>query len=183
VDVRIIAATNRDPLQAVKDGTFREDLYYRLNVLNISMPPLRHRADDIPLLVEAFIGEFNEKYGKAVKGIDDASMRLLQQHGWPGNVRELRNTMERAVVQCEGDRIVSACLPFGPPPAAPAERPDAVVLPIGTTLDAAERELILRTLEANKRNKTRAAEVLGVTPKTLHNKLHRYAAESAGQTS
>jgi len=180
VDVRVIAATNRDPLQAVKDGTFREDLYYRLNVLNIAMPPLRKRADDIPLLVEAFIGEFNERYGKSVKAVDDASMRLLQQHHWPGNVRELRNTIERAVVQCEGDRIVSACLPFGPPPPAPAERPDAIVLPIGTTLDAAERELILRTLEANKRNKTRAAEVLGVTPKTLHNKLHRYAAESTG---
>ncbi len=180
VDVRIIAATNRDPLQAVKDGTFREDLYYRLNVLNILLPPLRQRTDDIPLLVESFIGEFNDKYGKAVKGVDDQSLRLLLQHPWPGNVRELRNSIERAVVQCEGDRIVSACLPFGLPAPAPSERSDAIVLPIGTTLDAAERELILRTLDANKRNKTRAAEVLGVTPKTLHNKLHRYAAESAG---
>src|SRR5262245_61000977 len=180
VDVRVIAATNRDPLQAVKDGTFREDLYYRLNVLNVAMPPLRKRADDIPLLVEAFIGEFNEKYGKSVKSVDDASMRLLQQHPWPGNVRELRNTIERAVVQCEGDRIISAFLPFGPPPPEPTERPDVVVLPVGTKLERAERELILRTLEANHRNKTRAAAVLGVTPKTLHNKLQRYAAEAAG---
>src|SRR5215468_11178022 len=180
IDVRIIAATNRDALLAVKDGSLREDLYYRLNVLNIALPPLRQRVEDIPLLVEAFIGEFNEKYGKEVKAADEASLRLLQQHPWPGNVRELRNTVERAVVQCEGERIVASCLPFTPPAPAPSERADQVVLPIGTTLDAAERELILRTLEANKRNKTRAAEVLGVTPKTLHNKLHRYAAESTG---
>jgi len=179
VDVRIIAATNRDPLQAVKDGAFREDLYYRLNVLTIALPALRHRAEDIPILIEAFIAEFNDKYGKAVKTVDDQSLRLLQQHSWPGNVRELRNTIERAVLLCEGERILNSCLPFGPPAPAPAERADAVVLPIGTTLDAAERELILRTLDANKKNKTRAAEVLGVTPKTLHNKLHRYAAEAS----
>src|SRR5262245_59524961 len=154
IDVRIIAATNRDPLQAVKDGSFREDLYYRLNVLNIALPPLRQRVEDIPLLVEAVSGEFKEKYGKEVKTADEASLRLLQQHPWPGNVRELRNTVERAVVQCDGERIVASCLPFTPPAPAPSERADQVVLPIGTTLDAAERELILRTLEANKRNKT-----------------------------
>src|SRR5262249_62235586 len=102
------------------------------------------------------------------------------QHPGRGNGRELGTPGERAVVQCEGERIVASCLPFTPPAPAPSERADQVVLPIGTTLDAAERELILRTLEANKRNKTRAAEVLGVTPKTLHNKLHRYAAESTG---
>jgi DNA-binding NtrC family response regulator len=98
-------------------------------------------------------------------------------------VRELRNTMERVIVQSSGERISAAQLPFGPPAPAPAERPDAVVLPIGTKLERAERELILRTLEANHRNKTRAAEVLGVTPKTLHNKLQRYAAEAASQTT
>ena len=184
VDVRIIAATNRDPLQAVKDGAFREDLYYRLNVLNVTLPPLRQRREDIPLLVEAFIKEFNDKYDKSVKSLDDEAMRLLTHHEWPGNVRELRNTIERVIVQSTGDRISAAQLPCGPAPApAPAERPDAVVLPIGTKLERAERELILRTLEANHRNKTRAAEVLGVTPKTLHNKLQRYAAEAASQTT
>src|SRR5262249_24958431 len=119
-----------------------------------------------------------DKYDKSVKSLDDAGMRLLMQHDWPGNVRELRNTIELAVVQSEGERIAASVLTFAPPAPAPAERPDAVVLPIGTKLDLAERELILGTLEANHRNKTRAAEILGVTPKTLHNKLQRYAAES-----
>ena len=179
VDVRIIAATNKEPLQAVKDGGFREDLYYRLNVLNFTLPPLRQRREDIPLLVDAFIEEFNEKYDRSVRILDDEALRLLMHHEWPGNVRELRNTIERVVVQSGGERITAANLPFGLPAAAPAERLDAVVLPIGTKLERAERELILRTLEANHRNKTRAAEVLGVTPKTLHNKLARYAAENA----
>ena len=185
VDVRVIAATNRDPAQAVKDAKLREDLYYRLNVLAIDMPPLRQRKEDIPLLVEEFIREFNEKYGKTVRGADEATLRLLQQHDWPGNVRELRNMMERAVVQCGDGLIPSDCLRFGPtssaaPSAAPAEQGDVVVLPVGTKLDDAERELIIRTLKATQDNKTRAAEVLGVSPKTLHNKLQRYAAEDAG---
>src|SRR5262245_30083085 len=180
VDVRIIAATNRDPLQAVKDGAFREDLYYRLNVLNIALPPLRQRREDLPLLIDAFVKEFNEKYDKSVTGLDDGAMRLLNQHDWPGNVRELRSAIERVIVQSTGDRISAAQLPFGLPAPEPTERPDVVVLPVGTKLERAERELILRTLEANHRNKTRAAAVLGVTPKTLHNKLQRYAAEAAG---
>ncbi len=188
VDVRIIAATNRDPAEAVKDAKLREDLYYRLNVLAIEMPLLRQRRDDIPLLVEEFIREFNDKYGKAVRAADEASLRLLQQHDWPGNVRELRNMIERAVVQCAGPEITADTLRFGPTSSSPAavtpeERPDAVVLPLGTKLDQAERELILRTLKANHDNKTRAAEVLGVSPKTLHNKLQRYAAEDAGASS
>ena len=183
VDVRAIAATSRKLEEMVKTGAFREDLYYRLNVLNITLPPLRQRREDIPLLIEAFIKEFNDKYDKSVKSLDDEAMRLITQHEWPGNVRELRNTMERVIVQSSGERISAAQLPFGPPAPAPAERPDAVVLPIGTKLERAERELILRTLEANHRNKTRAAEVLGVTPKTLHNKLQRYAAEAASQTT
>ena len=179
VDVRIIAATNKEPLQAVKDGGFREDLYYRLNVLNVTLPPLRQRREDISLLVDAFIKEFSEKYDRPVKSLDDDALPLLMQHEWPGNVRQLRNTIERLVVQSGSERITAANLPLGPPAHVPAERPDAVVLPIGTKLERAERELILRTLEANHRNKTRAAEVLGVTPKTLHNKLARYAAENA----
>jgi len=179
VDVRIIAATNKEPLQAVRDGGFREDLYYRLNVLNVTLPPLRQRREDIPLLVDAFIEEFNEKYDRCVKILDEEALRPLMEHGWPGNVRELRNMIERVVVQSRGERITAANFPFCLPAAAPAERLDAVVLPIGTKLERAERELILRTLEANHRNKTRAAEVLGVTAKTLHNKLTRYAADNA----
>ena len=179
VDVRIIAATNRDPVQAIKDGKFREDLYYRLNVLNLMLTPLRHRKQDIALLVEGFIKEFNEKYVKKVAGIDDESLAILHAHDWPGNVRELRNTIERAVLQCDGDRIAPDCLrtaaPFAVAAAAPpAERSDAVVLPVGTKLDQAERALILRTLEAAQLNKTRTAKILGVSTKTIHSKLRRY---------
>jgi transcriptional regulator with PAS, ATPase and Fis domain len=185
VDVRVIAATNREPAQAVKEAKLREDLYYRLNVLAIEMPLLRQRKEDIPLLVEEFIREFNEKYGKTVRGAGEASLRLLQQHDWPGNVRELRNMMERAVVQCGDGLIPPDSLRFGPgsssaPSTAPDERKDVVVLPVGTKLDDAERGLILKTLKATQDDKTRAAEVLGVSPKTLHNKLQRYAAEDSG---
>ncbi len=177
VNVRIIAATNKDATQAVQDGSFREDLYYRVNVLSIALPPLRRRPEDIPILLEAFVAEFNQKYDRRVKSVDEAAMTLLRRHSWPGNVRELRNTVERAVVACEGDLITPQCLPLAPrveTRAAEAQDADAVVLPLGTTLDDGERTLILRTLESVKNNKTRAADILGTTPKTLHNKLRRY---------
>ena len=177
VDVRVIAATNKDPLRAVQDGAFREDLYYRLNVLAISMPSLRQRAEDIPVLIEAFVEEFNRKYQRSVTGIDEAGTRFLRQHNWPGNVRELRNTIERAVVACETELITPKHLQLGPALPPPQAAADAVVLPLGSTLDWAERQLLLRTLAATSNNKTRAAEILGITPKTLHNKLHRYAAD------
>ncbi len=181
VDVRIIAATNKDPMKAVKDGTFREDLFYRLNVFSLMMPPLRQRKEDIPLLVEAFVEEFNAKYDKRVKGLDDAAMQILMQSSWPGNVRELRNVIERATVACPVDIVTRDLLPLGASPraAAPAagetEQPEgAVVIPVGTTLDDAERDLLLRTLARYDGNKTRAADVLGITPKTLRSKLARY---------
>src|SRR6266545_2108783 len=174
VDVRIIAATNRDAAQAVKDKAFREDLYYRINVLAIALPPLRRRAQDIPLLVEAFIAEFNEKYGRHVKAVDETAMMRLRDHAWPGNVRELRNIIERAVVGCNEELITPAFLPLGIAPAERHEQGDSVLLPLGTTLEQGERELILRTLESVKNNKTRAAVILGTTPKTLHNKTRRW---------
>ena len=178
VDVRVVAATNKKPLTAVEDGRFREDLYYRLNVLSIAMPPLRHRAEDIPVLVDAFIQEFNAKYDRAVTGVSDAGMKRLVEHAWPGNVRELRNTIERAVVASDADSITPEYLVLGPAAAPPpAAAPDSVVLPVGSTLESAERELLLRTLASTGNNKTRAADILGITPKTLHNKLQRYAAE------
>jgi DNA-binding NtrC family response regulator len=174
VDVRIIAATNRDAVQAVKDKAFREDLYYRINVLAISLPPLRRRPQDIPLLVEAFIAEFNEKYGREVKAVDESAMMRLHNHAWPGNVRELRNIVERAVVGCSEELITPASLPLGLAPAERSEQGDAVLLPLGTTLEQGERELILKTLESVNNNKTRAAVILGTTPKTLHNKTRRW---------
>jgi transcriptional regulator with PAS, ATPase and Fis domain len=177
VDVRIIAATNRDAAQAVKDKAFREDLYYRINVLAISLPPLRRRAQDIPLLVEAFIAEFNEKYDRRVKAVDETAMMGLRDHAWPGNVRELRNIVERAVVGCSEELITPAFVPFGLAPPERSEQGDVVLLPLGTTLEQGERELILKTLASVKNNKTRAAVILGTTPKTLHNKTRRWRLE------
>jgi transcriptional regulator with PAS, ATPase and Fis domain len=174
VDVRIMAATNRDAAQAVRDKAFREDLYYRINVLAIALPPLRKRAQDIPLLVEAFIAEFNEKYGREVKGVDETAMMRLRDHAWPGNVRELRNIIERAVVGCNQELITPVFLPLGIAPTERREQGNAVLLPLGTTLEQGERELILRTLESVNNNKTRAAVILGTTPKTLHNKTRRW---------
>ena len=174
VDVRVICATNKDAMKAVQDGAFREDLYYRVNVLTISMPPLRRRPEDIPVLAEAFMAEFNDKYQRRVHGINEAALKLLREHAWPGNVRELRNVIERAVVSCEDGPITSDCLPLAPLGAAPAERANVVVLPVGTTLDEGEKQLILRTLQSVKNNKTRAAQILGTTPKTLHNKARRW---------
>jgi transcriptional regulator with PAS, ATPase and Fis domain len=175
VDVRVVAATNKDVVKAVQDGTFREDLYYRVNVLTIPLPPLRRRPEDLGLLADAFIAEFNEKYARQVRGVDGAALKLLSDHTWPGNVRELRNVIERAVVSCEDGLITPQCLPLSPlSAAAPGERANVVVLPLGTTLDDGERELILRTLQSVNNNKTRAAEILGTTPKTLHNKARRW---------
>jgi len=177
VDVRIMAATNRDALQAVKDKAFREDLYYRINVLAISLPPLRRRVEDIPLLVESFIAEFNQKYDRHVKSVDESAMMRLREHAWPGNVRELRNIIERAVVGCNEDLVTPTLLPLGLAPVERREQQgDGVLLPLGTTLEQGERELILRTLESVNNNKTRAAAILGTTPKTLHNKTRRWRA-------
>ena len=174
VDVRVVCATNKDVTKAVQDGAFREDLYYRVNVLTIPLPPLRRRPEDIALLAEAFMAEFNDKYERQVRGIDQAALKLLRDHAWPGNVRELRNVIERAVVSCEDGMITADCLPIAPLGAAPADRANVVVLPVGTTLDDGEKQLILRTLQSVNNNKTRAAEILGTTPKTLHNKARRW---------
>ncbi len=193
VDVRVIAATNVDPLEAVRAGKLREDLYYRLNVFAIEVPPLRERREDLPLLVQAFLAEFNERNGKQVAGLDAAATRLLEQYDWPGNVRELRNAIERAVILAQGPLIESSNLPpLGPRPRTPGGAvaaggpgPSGTLAP-GMTVDDAEMQLILMTLRHTHDNKTRAAELLGISLKTLHNKLHRLrdrerAAAEAGQ--
>jgi DNA-binding NtrC family response regulator len=174
VDVRVLAATNRDPAQAIKDGKLREDLYYRLNVFSLVLPPLRERREDIPLLIEAFLEEFNKKYGKQIRSTDDVVERLLLSHPWPGNVRELRNTLERAVVVCDSDLIAPQHLPPGLTYATVGADTDAVTLQVGVTVEEAERALILKTLASVGNNKARAAGVLGISIKTLHNKLNRY---------
>jgi DNA-binding NtrC family response regulator len=178
VDVRVVAATNKDPVQALKAGSLREDLFYRLNVFHLHLPPLRARGEDLALLVQAFVEEFNGKYGKTVRGIDGEVERILHAHAWPGNVRELRNTIERAVILCEGDLLGRRHLPpmilGGEEAEQVGETADRIVLPVGTTVEEAERRLILKTLAAAGNVKTRAAEILGISLKTLHNKLHRY---------
>src|SRR6187399_2697672 len=173
VDVRVIAATNAVPSDAVKTGKLREDLFYRLNVFAIELPPLRKRKEDLPLLIQSFLGEFNARNRKAVSALDPAAMRALEQYNWPGNVRELRNVIERAVILCSGQFIEPKHLP--PLVAAPTVdtvKPTLSLTP-GTTVEEAENRLILMTLEHTRDNKTRAAEILGISLKTLHNKLNK----------
>jgi DNA-binding NtrC family response regulator len=184
VDVRIIAATNVNPMDAVKKGKLREDLYYRLNVFAIELPPLRDRREDIPLLVQAFVNEFNTRNGKAVKGVDQDAMRLLEQYHWPGNIRELRNVIERATILASGDLIELVHLP--PTLTTTPKKETAtstVTLSPGMTVDEAETRLIRLTLEHTRENKTKAAEILGISLKTLHNKLNRLKAQESNQAA
>lgn len=178
IDVRVLAATNKDPETAVADGHLRGDLFYRLNVFNVHMPPLRDHKEDLPAIVDRMISEMNEKHGRSVRGMDAEMRGRLMAYDWPGNVRELRNTIERAVILCSGEDLQARNLPpgFGVRSArATAEVPsNAVQVQVGTTVDEAERLLILKTLESTKNNKTKAAEILGISLKTLHNKLKEY---------
>jgi len=182
VDVRVLAATNRNPEEAVASGQLRSDLFYRLNVFHIHMPPLREHAEDIPDMADAMLAEMNQKHGRRVAGVSSAMMERLQQHEWPGNGRELRNLMERAVILApDGGLIEEAQLPagFGRPvvPTIAVTDANSVSIRVGTTVGEAERLLILRTLEFTGHNKTRAAEMLAVSLKTLHNKLKEYESQ------
>jgi len=176
-DVRVIAATNLDPADAVRQGKLREDLYYRLNVFSIRLPPLRDRKSDLPLLIEAFINEFNARNARSVVGVAPRAMQMFERYDWPGNVRELRNVIERATIVTQSRLIDVQDLPplAGSPiaPAPPAAAASGVGLTPGTTVDEAEQKLIALTLEHTGGNKTRAAEMLGISLKTLHNKLNR----------
>jgi DNA-binding NtrC family response regulator len=181
VDVRVLAATNKDPEQAVYNGSLRQDLYFRLNVFHIHLPPLREHKEDIGLLVEYILRDVNAKHNKHVRGIGAEVMDIFMSHTWPGNIRELRNVLERASIMCEKDLITRSCLPgeFGRSTTKPPSDLSTVKFPIGTTVDAMERELILQTLAATGNNKTRAAELLGISLKTLHNKLKEYGGSNA----
>ena len=180
VDVRVLAATNIDPAAAIREGRLREDLYYRLNVFTISLPPLRDRKDDLALLIQAFIDEFNARDNRNVKRVAPAAMRQLEQYDWPGNVRELRNVIERAIILARGDIIEPTHLPvFGAAPAAAAAPVNGLTIAPGMTVDEAEQKLIMATLDSAGGNKTRAAEMLGISLKTLHNKLNRFKEDDA----
>lgn len=175
VDVRLIAATNRDLKAEIEQGNFREDLYYRLNVVNIHVPPLRERKEDIPLLVSAFLKEFSEENGKSIMGIDNKAKAALYNYEWPGNVRELRNSIESAVVMSRGDFITPDDLP---PHIGGAGDEDYIRLRMGVSLPEAEKQIIKETLLAERGNKSRTAEVLGIGRKTLHRKINEYGIES-----
>jgi len=175
VDVRILAATNQDPQQAVRDGNLREDLLYRLNVVRINLPPLKDRKEDLPLLAQYLVTKLAEKHDRPARFLSPAALSVLQFHAWPGNVRELRNVIERAVVICSGEQIERHH--FAPYPIDQRERlrnEDTITFPVGTPLEEVERQMIVRTVKKTNNNKTRAAELLGISLKTLHNKLNLY---------
>jgi DNA-binding NtrC family response regulator len=181
VDVRVIAATNAVPSEAVKSGQLREDLYYRLNVFEIEVPPLRQRKDDLPLLIQSFLAEFSARNGKSVSAVDPAAMRVLDAYSWPGNVRELRNVVERAVILSSGEFVEPRHLPPLVVDSTDAAGPMMALHP-GMTVDEAEQRLIMMTLEHTHDNKTRAADILGISLKTLHNKLNRFRGRVPGKT-
>jgi DNA-binding NtrC family response regulator len=177
VDVRILAATNKEPHGAVRDGTLREDLLYRLNVISVHLPVLAERMEDLPLLAQHLVTTLAAKHARPARFISSAALDALQFHSWPGNVRELRNVIERAVVICSGEQIERhhfAPYPFEQRQKLRAE--DTVTFPVGTPLEEIERQMILRTLDKTGNNKTRAAELLEISLKTLHNKLNAYRA-------
>jgi DNA-binding NtrC family response regulator len=171
VDVRLIAATNRELKSAIDEGDFREDLYYRLNVVNIHIPPLRERKDDIPLLMASFVREFSEENGKNIEAIEPKARMVLYNYGWPGNVRELRNCIESSVVMSKSSIITVDDLP---PHIHTDSDQETLKIAAGSTLADVEREAIRATLAQQNGNKTRAAEVLGIGRKTLHRKLQEY---------
>jgi len=208
VDVRVVAATNKDPEEAVASGELRGDLYYRLNVFNIQMPPLREHLEDIAPIAQKMIADMNERHSCTVTGLKEALLKRMMTYSWPGNVRELRNTIERATIMAGTGMLGIEHLPpnFGEPGFAPVmtkggvrlanvetstetprsseverylEDQNTVRVEVGTTVDEAERQLILKTLMSTHNNKTKAAEILGISSKTLQNKLKEYSNNSA----
>jgi DNA-binding NtrC family response regulator len=177
VDVRVIAATNRDLEQMVREGKFREDLYYRLNVITINVPPLRERKEDIPILVDHFIEKFNFESGKNVEGISEEALEILLEHNWPGNVRELENIIERAVIINKGGIIQPRDLP----PQLVRRRKAPSSNPQSMTLQEMERQHIKNVLEENDWNIQRSAKILGIDRSTLYAKIRRYGLMRAQQ--
>lgn len=180
VDVRCILATNQDLAEAVRAGTFRQDLYYRVHVVTVHLPSLRERIGDIPLLAEHFLRRHCERTGRRVAGFSEEAMRLLQAYPWPGNVRQLENVLERAVILTKSATIAPVDLPDdlrAPPAAAPGQGGDGRVMPLKEAMERPERDLILRALAANSGNRQATAEALGINRTTLYKKMKRYAIE------
>ncbi|HZH91512.1 MAG TPA: sigma-54 dependent transcriptional regulator [Pyrinomonadaceae bacterium] len=175
IDVRVLAATNREPHEAVRTGAFREDLLYRLNVITIELPPLRQRKEDIPLLAQHLVAQLSARHERPARHLSTAALEVLRSHHWPGNVRELRNVIERAVIICSGEAIERHHIaPYPLDQRTRARVEDTITLPVGTPIEEMERQMIMRTLQKTDNNKTRAAELLQISLKTLHNKLRLY---------
>jgi DNA-binding NtrC family response regulator len=176
VDVRVIAATNRDLEEEVKAGKFREDLYYRLQVMPIMLPPLRARQGDVPLLAAFFIDRFNTEFRKKVRGLSPAAAQLLEQHGWPGNVRELRNALERAMLLAEGDRLEASDLTTLSRGVSPVQ---FKLPPEGVNIEEVERQLLVQALERSKGNQTQAAQLLGINRDQVRYRIEKFGLAKA----
>jgi DNA-binding NtrC family response regulator len=173
VDVRVIAATHRELEAEVREGRFRDDLFYRLNVINVRIPPLRERREDVPLLAQEFLDRLSHELGREVSGISDEALRLLMDHDWPGNVRELENAVERALVSCKSGVLAAEDFAFLRPAAAFPGGP-GLALPAGLTLQEIEKQYIAATLQRTQGNIKAAADALGIDRSTLYEKIRRY---------
>ena len=169
IDTRVIAATNKDLEKEMKEGRFREDLYYRLNVVHIFIPPLRERREDIPLLVDHFVKEFEAENGKVISSIEPKARNAIYNYDWPGNIRQLRNCIESAVVMTSDNILHFEDLPF-----KEKGESEVIKIPIGSTMENAEKEIIIKTLNHENNNKKRASDILGIGRKTLYRKLKEY---------
>ena len=171
VDVRVVAATNKNLLEEIKNGNFREDLYYRLNVVHIEVPPLRERKEDIPLLVAEFIKTYAKENSKEIEGLDNKTRSILYNFDWPGNIRQLKNCIESAVVMCQGKIITVDDLPPG---IVSTNENESIKIPLGIPMEEAEKIIITENLAYFKGNKSKTADVLQIGRKTLHRKLEEY---------
>jgi len=177
-DVRLIAATNKDLEALVAAGTFRDDLFFRLRVVELHLPPLRDRLEDVPLLAKSFLREFARENGKTVNDFTADALEMLLNHHWPGNVRELRTAIESAVVMCRGERISARDLPRTVrSETGPAGAPARLLAKNDLTVKEAEKQLIIRALKETKGNRTQAARKIGMPRRTFHRKLHAYHLE------
>ena len=176
VDVRVIAATNRDLDEEVKAGKFREDLFYRLQVMPIMLPPLRARHGDVPLLAAYFIDRFNTEFRKKVRGLSPAATQMLEQYGWPGNVRELRNAIERAMLLTDGDRLEASDLTTLTRTVSPVQ---FKLPPEGVNIEEVERVLLVQALERSKGNQTQAAQLLGINRDQVRYRIEKFGLPKA----
>jgi transcriptional regulator with PAS, ATPase and Fis domain len=179
IDVRVLAASNRQPRRALREGRLREDLYFRLSVLSLELPPLRHRIEDVPLLTAEFLRQFNREHDRAVQGVTEDCLKSLKAYSWPGNVRELRNVIERAVILCGSSKLTSCDLPTELADQAETGIAPDFTIRVGASLKEIEAELILRTLASVGGNKTRAARILGVARRSMYNLLERHNGHAA----